>query len=241
MTLVEVSETCEAPGCDATPVTKGLCRLHYKWKSLGKDLTAPVKRRSKAAGLKCSAAGCNRGVISNGFCTAHYQRARKGVDLSAPVVEKFSTADYPDCFHPSCDRKRDGNGKLCHLHLRRAQRGTDMDRPVRVGPTWVVNTHGYINRTEYIDGKRVNVLQHRVVMAEKLGRALLPHENVHHINGDRADNRPENLELWNTSQPSGQRVIDKLDWAREIIAQYEKEETMFRAIKAVGEDGGVIR
>lgn len=61
-------------------------------------------------------------------------------------------------------------------------------------------------------------------MEEKLCRALLPHENVHHINGVRNDNRPENLEVWNTSQPAGQRAVDKLAWAREIIELYGPEE-----------------
>lgn len=39
------------------------------------------------------------------------------------------------------------------------------------------------------------VLEHRLVLSRKLGRWLRPDERVHHVNGDRLDNRPENLEL----------------------------------------------
>ena len=67
---------------------------------------------------------------------------------------------------------------------------------------------------------RGRILEHRYVMEQILGRRLLPGENVHHKNGDKRDNRPENLELWVSMQPAGQRVADLVEWAKEVLRCY---------------------
>lgn len=70
----------------------------------------------------------------------------------------------------------------------------------------------YLNRDGYVmvspEGYATVIAEHRYVMESSLGRKLVKGENVHHKNGNRSDNRLENLELWATVQPYGQRIDD---------------------------------
>lgn len=74
-----------------------------------------------------------------------------------------------------------------------------------------INPAGYVVRW---DGDRQR-LEHRMVMEKHLGRPLADYENVHHKNGRKADNRIDNLEVWVTPQPRGQRPEDLATWVVE--------------------------
>lgn len=135
------------------------------------------------------------------------------------------------CGASKCTRQAYVRG-LCKFHYERKRKGIPLDAPkriVRANPkyssgewgAWSLNKNGYRNRVRKIDGRIERQSEHRLVMEQMLGRKLLPGENVHHKNGQRADNRPANLELWITSQPNGQRACDLVAWAHEILGRYD--------------------
>ena len=139
------------------------------------------------------------------------------------------------CSVDGCEDKHYMHG-FCRGHARRSMReavpGDKGARPNygdgHISPHGyrVIRAPGHPNCTigNKRNGKRPNYgFEHRIVMANHLGRPLSSDENVHHKNGDKLDNRIENLELWSSSQPSGQRVSDLLSWAHKIIARYQAE------------------
>ena len=112
-----------------------------------------------------------------------------------------------------------------HRNYKRTKKGTPIDIPnMRDGRMGSVECHGY--KTVVAHGhpnaknKKGRVYEHILIMSKKIGRALTQNESVHHKNGIRHDNRIENLELWNKSQPSGQRVEDRINFYKEFLEFY---------------------
>jgi hypothetical protein len=93
-----------------------------------------------------------------------------------------------------------------------------------------INSCGY--RVIYSRPLKKYILEHRFVYEQHYGINLNNNQNIHHINGDRLDNRIENLELWDSSQPKGQRVNDKISFYFELVEKYKDHPQYKHLIKS---------
>lgn len=151
----------------------------------------------------CEADGCEKRPMARGLCPRHnnHRRAIELTDMEGP------------CVAPNCDRPRRYRTGYCTMHQVRSRKGTvPMEAPKRgTVDSRVTSNQGYV-RIYGPDHPSAGILEHRLVMEQMLGRPLERWENVHHLNGIRSDNRPENLELWCKPQAIGQRPEDLAEW-----------------------------
>jgi hypothetical protein len=147
-------------------------------------------RKSDMSITACSVEGCDKPVRARGWCQNHYKHWRRG---KMPNDGEDNRRRRGLCSVDNCDQAHSARG-FCRRHYTRVLRNGAPGSAEAIyappGSGWT-NGSGYRMRT--VNGRRVP--EHRLVMAAALGRELQEWETVHHINGDRTDNRLENLQL----------------------------------------------
>jgi hypothetical protein len=223
---------CSFQGCEKPMLAKGYCSGHYKQLKKGKLLRPlrPFYGREGPYGIEGPCRFCDLPEVQSGewepctaprfragWCAGHAAQHYEKRPI-APLRKRRTGCDFPDCQKPHHCRG------FCAGHYRQLQQGRPL-MPLNLRKGWYKSGAGYV----YIwapdhpnADKRGYATEHTMVMAEALGRALLPWEEVHHLNGRRDDNRPENLELWARGrQPPGARVTDLLAEAWRTIHLYD--------------------
>ena len=186
---------CKFEGCDREHRTKGYCMSHYAQFRLGKELT-PLKPRGDGK-QGCKFEGCNDKHHSNGYCRLHSRQRREGKEMKPKLI----LHRYPDDWRFNYDSVNEllyyepENGELYwKVNAASTCRKGKLARNI--------SSTGYkyvcINGKQYLAHRIIYMLQASKEKCEEEGTIYreMPRngDTIHHKNGDRLDNRIENLE-----------------------------------------------
>lgn len=215
---------CSITGCDRKIYRKELCRRHdYRRITYG-DPESGGPIRNTEHDSKCAYPGCEEPYCAKGLCNTHYSaRTRNGDAIYPPRVELKKNQK---CIVDGCNDRRKGKG-FCGKHYQRNHIHGDplICNRGEVGKGYI-NQQGYVvlrlhgHKNSDINGQ---IKEHRLVMSQILGRPIRDDETVHHRNGVKRDNRPENLEIWTGNHSNGARLQDVYQWAIDFIKTHEHD------------------
>lgn len=214
---------CTVDRCGRVIYTGELCEPHYRRLRRTGTLNERVDIGARSTSM-CAVETCGRVATERGLCHGHYLRIVRTGELQPdrPLSRRVNTV----CQVDGCDRTAYIRG-LCRPHANRKRKHGDVQahKPIRNAVGNGTISHGYRTvpvppELRHLTNGEKRTAEHRLVMAQLLGRPLYADESVHHRNGDRLDNDPSNLELWSRWQPSGQRVDDKVAHARAVLTRY---------------------
>lgn len=225
-----MAKICVVDGCGRGDVVgRGMCNMHYhRARRHNWDAGAPQNfRAGEMLTFKCEHCGQNYEMRKSRYRVAlqffggrkYCGRKCMGEAVTASrVVPTFSCGHCGKVQAYPQHKNRPGHyvykQKYCNRECSSQGRKHSYHLPMRMK-----SRHGYI--WVFTGGKGGKYIpEHRLVMEKVVGRPLFSHETVHHKNGQRDDNRPQNLELWSSRHGKGQRVSDKVEFCADFLREY---------------------
>jgi endogenous inhibitor of DNA gyrase (YacG/DUF329 family) len=186
-----------------------------------RDLIGSKPRRK--ADATCEACGTVFYPINAGpnrFCSVachNIGQTKTPVDLSCEHCGKAFQVKPSASERRFCSKECEGRSRW-----KRVQGRTHNGKPV------LHNPQGYVKIWEpSLDPRRSWVLEHRYVVEQAIGRKLRADEHVHHVNGDRADNRLENLEVIDPTSHQSITMAAALERRARERAELERYRALF--------------